>query len=124
MKDASIRCALWLRKQKIGAKDVVSFCGNDRIDAYIPLLASVYVGSIFNAWDYQVTLREYSAKQLISLTKTRKVQYFFCFSARASFHGSDQTKNHVHHRKCSRSSDGSSEIGECGCYIRCVGQIV
>lgn len=64
MRDASIRCALWLRKQNIGAGDVVSFCGNDRMDAYIPLLSSIYVGSIFNAWDYQVTIREYSPKKL------------------------------------------------------------
>lgn len=56
MKDSSIRCATWLRKQNIGAKDVISFCGNDRIDGCIPLLASIYVGSIFNGWDYKIAL--------------------------------------------------------------------
>ena len=56
MIEQSIRCALWLRKENIGKDDIISICTNNRMNAYIPILATFYEGAINNAWHHEITL--------------------------------------------------------------------
>lgn len=56
MKESSIRCALWLKKQGTGIGDVVSICTDNQLDAYVPELATFYVGAAHNPWHHHVAL--------------------------------------------------------------------
>lgn len=59
MRRDSVRCALWMRKLGIGPGDVVTICTNNQLYDYVPVLATFYVGAIFNPWSYGIELREY-----------------------------------------------------------------
>ena len=65
MKDCSIRCALWLKSQGIGSNDVVSICTDNQIDAYIPELATFYVGAAHNPWHHDVAFSKLTRIRLI-----------------------------------------------------------
>ena len=56
MKDRSVRCALWLKKQNIGIGDIVVLSANKRMDNYIPALAAFYVGATYYPWNHNDTL--------------------------------------------------------------------
>ena len=51
IKELSIRCAIWLRKQNIKTGDVVSLSSGDSLELQIPLLATFYLGAIHNPWE-------------------------------------------------------------------------
>lgn len=59
MRDSSVRCALWLQKQGIASNDVVSICTDNQLDAYIPELATFYIGSVHNPWHHDVALSKW-----------------------------------------------------------------
>ncbi|KAJ8668612.1 hypothetical protein QAD02_010275 [Eretmocerus hayati] len=62
LKDRSIRCALWLRKQGIGKDDVICISTPNQTNDCIPILASFYVGAIISPWFYKLpsdTIRRY-----------------------------------------------------------------
>ncbi|OXU19080.1 hypothetical protein TSAR_014622, partial [Trichomalopsis sarcophagae] len=59
IKDRSVRCALWLKKQGIGAEDVVVVCTDNQLDACIPTVAAVYVGAALNGWVHDYGLEQY-----------------------------------------------------------------
>lgn len=50
MKDKSIRCALWLKKQGIGKEDIVVIATPIQKDDYVPFLATLFVNAIYNPW--------------------------------------------------------------------------
>ncbi|XP_003426690.1 4-coumarate--CoA ligase 1 [Nasonia vitripennis] len=77
MRDSSIRCALWLQKQGISSNDVVSICTDNQLDAYIPELATFYVGAAHNPWHHDVALK--SARHLIQLVRPKVM--FTCENA-------------------------------------------
>ena len=57
MREQSIRCALWLRKNDIGPGDIVAICAGVRLDNYIPFFAAYYEGAIYNAWYHDINYR-------------------------------------------------------------------
>ena len=52
MKDHSIRLAIWLKKQNIRPGDIISLSANKRLDNYVPLLSTLYVGAIYYPWNH------------------------------------------------------------------------
>ena len=56
MSAKSIRCALWLRSQRIGKNDVVSVCTYNSLEDFIPMLGTFYEGAVYNTWHHEVTL--------------------------------------------------------------------
>ncbi|XP_014203354.1 luciferin 4-monooxygenase-like [Copidosoma floridanum] len=77
MRDLSVRCALWLRKQGIGCGDVVTLCTHNHSDAYAPCLAIHYTGAIYNAWNHETTLQ--STRHVMKLFRPKII--FACESA-------------------------------------------
>ncbi|XP_058797692.1 uncharacterized protein LOC131667933 [Phymastichus coffea] len=77
MKDCSIRCALWLKKQGIKSNDVISICTDNQLNAYIPELATFYIGAAHNPWHHDVTLKP--ARHLLQLTQPKIM--FTCANA-------------------------------------------
>ncbi|OXU31486.1 hypothetical protein TSAR_017010 [Trichomalopsis sarcophagae] len=55
MKDKSVRCALWLKKQGIGKDDVVVIATPIQNDDYVPFLATIFVNAIYNPWYHELT---------------------------------------------------------------------
>lgn len=51
MRDKSVKCALWLKKQQVQPGDIISICTHNHLDTYVPLLASLFVGTIANPWN-------------------------------------------------------------------------
>ncbi|XP_065218989.1 uncharacterized protein LOC135844657 [Planococcus citri] len=77
MRDVSVRCALWLRKQGIGRGDRVTLCTHNHLEVYAPFLAVYYNGAIFNAWNHEITLE--SARHFMQLLQPKVI--FACESA-------------------------------------------
>lgn len=50
MRDRSVRCALWLRKQGINENDVVGMSTPIQKHDYIPYLGTLFINSILNSW--------------------------------------------------------------------------
>jgi len=50
MRENSVKCALWLQKSCY-KNIVISICTRHQGLAYIPFLASLYIGAIINPWD-------------------------------------------------------------------------
>lgn len=50
MREKSVICALWLKKQGIKPNDIVAICTDNYFDAYIPYLACLYICVIANPW--------------------------------------------------------------------------
>ncbi|KAL6423475.1 hypothetical protein ACFW04_010214 [Cataglyphis niger] len=50
MRERSVKCALWLKKIGVQRNDIVTVCTSNRMDAYIPYLASLYIGAILSVW--------------------------------------------------------------------------
>ena len=51
LKERSIRCAIWLRKQNIGAGDVVILSAYNQINNFVIPLSTFFVGAIYSPWD-------------------------------------------------------------------------
>ncbi|XP_046737334.1 4-coumarate--CoA ligase 1-like [Diprion similis] len=51
MRDRSVRCALWMRKQGLLPGDVVAICSHNQLDLALPCFATLYLGAIFNPLD-------------------------------------------------------------------------
>ncbi|EFN66473.1 Luciferin 4-monooxygenase [Camponotus floridanus] len=51
MRNKSVKLAIWLQKQGIKKNDVITICINNRMRAYMPLLAGIYLNLIVNPWD-------------------------------------------------------------------------
>ena len=67
MKDRSIRCALWLKNENITTGDIIAMSTNNRLDDYIPLLSTFYLGAIYNAWQHVFTL----GKKILIINKNK-----------------------------------------------------
>ncbi|XP_065218987.1 uncharacterized protein LOC135844655 [Planococcus citri] len=77
MRDVSVRCGLWLRKQGIGSGDLVTLCTPNHLEVYAPFLAIYYNGAIYNAWNHEITLE--SARHFMQLLQPKVI--FACESA-------------------------------------------
>ena len=53
MKDQSIRCATWMKKQGIGRGDIAVICSDNHMDISIPIFATFYLGATYNAWNHE-----------------------------------------------------------------------
>lgn len=51
MRQNSIKCALWLKKEGIKKGDVITICSRNPSLVYVPFLASIYIGAIANPWE-------------------------------------------------------------------------
>lgn len=51
MKDRSVRCGIWLKKQGIGTNDIVVICSKNNLDLYAPIFGIFYTGAIFSGWN-------------------------------------------------------------------------
>ena len=56
MKDNSIKCAIWLKKQNIGFNDIVAIASCNRLENYIPTFATFYVGAVHFSWNHKDNL--------------------------------------------------------------------
>lgn len=52
MLDRAIKCALWLKKQGVRKGDIVAVSTHNHLDCFIPCIAAMFIGAIFNPWDY------------------------------------------------------------------------
>ncbi|XP_034947684.1 plipastatin synthase subunit D-like [Chelonus insularis] len=68
--ERAVRCALWLQKQGIKKGDMVGFCSGNHLDSVIPMIASFYIGSIFNPW-WDSCLDEDISRYFIDLTEPK-----------------------------------------------------
>ncbi|XP_043470294.1 4-coumarate--CoA ligase 1-like isoform X2 [Leptopilina heterotoma] len=50
LKDYSIRCALWLKKEGIKAGDIISICSDNHIRTIVPLCGGFFIGANINPW--------------------------------------------------------------------------
>ncbi|XP_008559541.3 uncharacterized protein LOC103579792 [Microplitis demolitor] len=64
------KCAVWLKKQGVSRGDVVGLCSKNHLDSCIPLLASFYLGAIFNPW-WDSCLDEELVTYFINTTKPK-----------------------------------------------------
>ncbi|KAL6256354.1 hypothetical protein P5V15_012471 [Pogonomyrmex californicus] len=71
MKEQSIKCALWLRKNGIQKGDRIGIWTENHINTYIPVYASLYVAAIICPWDDKVS--KISAQYCLSLTSPKVV---------------------------------------------------
>lgn len=51
MKDCSVRCGVWLKKQGISANDIVVICSKNNLDVYAPIFGILYAGGTFAGWN-------------------------------------------------------------------------
>lgn len=51
MREKSVKCALWLKKQRIYRNNVITVCTMNQLDAYVPFLAALYIGCKVNPLD-------------------------------------------------------------------------
>lgn len=56
MRKNSVKCALWLQKNGFGNADKITICTCNQMVAYIPLLASIFIGAIVTLWDNKYLL--------------------------------------------------------------------
>ncbi|XP_028047842.2 luciferin 4-monooxygenase isoform X2 [Monomorium pharaonis] len=71
MRERSIKCALWLRKNGIQKGDKIGIWTDNHIDTYIPVFASLYVAAVICPWDYEVS--KGTARYGLSLTSPKMV---------------------------------------------------
>ncbi|GAB1860345.1 Luciferin 4-monooxygenase [Camponotus japonicus] len=51
MRERSVKCALWLKKMGIQRNDGIVVYTSNHLDAYIPYLATLYIGAILHVWN-------------------------------------------------------------------------
>ncbi|XP_067211755.1 luciferin 4-monooxygenase-like [Linepithema humile] len=71
MREKSVMCALWLKKQGIKPDDIVAICTNNHFDAYIPYLACLYLSVIANPWDVYLTKTEGNLRYFLNLCRPK-----------------------------------------------------
>ncbi|XP_067204256.1 luciferin 4-monooxygenase-like [Linepithema humile] len=71
MREKSVTCALWLKKQDIKPNDIVAICTNNYFDAYIPFLACLYLSVIANPWDTYLTIIEGNLRYFLNLCRPK-----------------------------------------------------
>ncbi|XP_012228346.1 luciferin 4-monooxygenase-like isoform X2 [Linepithema humile] len=71
MREKSVMCALWLKKQGIKSNDIVAICTNNHFDAYIPFLACLYLSVIANPWDTYLTIIEGNLRYFLNLCRPK-----------------------------------------------------
>ncbi|XP_076234953.1 luciferin 4-monooxygenase-like [Calliopsis andreniformis] len=59
MKERSIRCAIWLKKQGIKTGDVVAVCTSSHFDSFVPFFACLYIGAICAPEYHKLPKREF-----------------------------------------------------------------
>ncbi|XP_074105962.1 uncharacterized protein LOC141531830 [Cotesia typhae] len=74
MGDRSIRCAVWLKKLGVSRGDVVGLCSKNHMNSCIPMIASFYLGAIFNPW-WDSCLNE---DLVVYFIKTTNPKVLFC----------------------------------------------
>ncbi|XP_034938797.1 4-coumarate--CoA ligase 1-like isoform X2 [Chelonus insularis] len=72
MADRSIRCALWLKSQGVKPSDIIGLSTGNHLDAILPIISSLLIGSIINPWWDDLTEEEL-IKYFIDLTQTKIV---------------------------------------------------
>ncbi|XP_023245026.1 4-coumarate--CoA ligase 1-like [Copidosoma floridanum] len=77
MKETSVRCAMWLQKLGIKNDDVVAVCTPNQPMDYVPVIATLLVGAIYNPWHHEFTLK--TARHLMNLIQPKVI--FSCASA-------------------------------------------
>ncbi|XP_015521568.1 4-coumarate--CoA ligase 1 [Neodiprion lecontei] len=60
MRDGSVRCALWMRKQGLLPGDVVTMCSHNQLDLALPCFATLYLGAVINPLDVGMNKRDFS----------------------------------------------------------------
>lgn len=94
MQENTIRCGLFLRKQGIGRGDVIVICTHNQLDAYIPCIATFYVGAIYNPWHHEVPLSKCISLSKFAILNAHKLFINFermYFRNRTAFNESNQT---------------------------------
>lgn len=66
MMDRAIKCALWMQKQGVTKGDVVAVSTHNHRDSFTPCIAALFLGAIFNPWDYEMNTRKFEAAILLS----------------------------------------------------------
>jgi len=51
MRERSVKCALWLKQMGIQRNDGIVVYTSNHLDAYIPYLATLYIGAILHVWN-------------------------------------------------------------------------
>ncbi|XP_076374554.1 uncharacterized protein LOC117224286 isoform X3 [Megalopta genalis] len=69
--DRTVRCALWLRKEGVKKGDVVAISTHNHPDCFVPCIAALFIGAIFNPWDPGMNTN--LARHFMRLTEPRVV---------------------------------------------------
>ena len=69
--DRSIKCALWLQKQGVGSNDIIVISSHNHLDCFIPCIAALFIGAIFNPWHSDVNTQ--LARHFMSLSQPKVV---------------------------------------------------
>ncbi|EFN89420.1 Luciferin 4-monooxygenase [Harpegnathos saltator] len=51
MRERSVKCALWLRKQNVKPGDIIVTCTHNQLESYVPFVASMYIDVCINPWN-------------------------------------------------------------------------
>ncbi|XP_012279418.1 4-coumarate--CoA ligase 1 [Orussus abietinus] len=71
IREKTIRCALWLKKQGVSPGDIVVTCSDNNMDCALPMIASLCIGATFNGWDHKLDAK--SLKYFDSLVKPKVI---------------------------------------------------
>jgi len=80
MRERSIKCALWLKKQGVKPGDIIGLCTDNNLDAVIVLLGIMSLNGKCNTWDHILSLSVYFCLLLLLLTKIRIKQSYLHIS--------------------------------------------
>ncbi|XP_043481943.1 luciferin 4-monooxygenase-like isoform X1 [Leptopilina heterotoma] len=69
--DASVGCALWLKKQGIKAGDIVTICSHNHIKTWAPFCGIFFIGANLNPWYHDWSAE--TAKYFVNLTKPKVI---------------------------------------------------
>ncbi|KAL6448498.1 hypothetical protein ACFW04_000420 [Cataglyphis niger] len=56
MREKTVKCALWMQSLGVKPNDVVMICTNNQLDAYVPFLATLYIGAVVSPLDHLFNL--------------------------------------------------------------------
>ncbi|XP_076248734.1 luciferin 4-monooxygenase [Calliopsis andreniformis] len=71
MLERAIKCALWLQKQGVMKGDMVAVSTHNHFDSFIPCIASLFIGAVFNPWDYEMNIQ--LARYFMNLTEPKVI---------------------------------------------------
>ena len=55
MRDLSIRCAIWLKKQNLSKDDIVALTTYTQLNDFVPVLGSTFSGTVISPWSNELT---------------------------------------------------------------------